>query len=286
MGRFIELLDRAPSYLPKRVRPFLQPLSPLYEYAESKVYQRLPERVSQTPWGPIIHVDPANYVERRLAQGTFETETVDYFRSLVSGHEGTFADIGANIGFFSILYDSVAEENGTAHAFEPLKSNRDRMIQNIDLNEDVTFIIYPFGFSDSARTDELWVSNADPGEASLSERLYSGAPSYSVDIKLRRLDGFYPTSDGSYPDLLKIDVEGAEVQVLRGGENLLAQYKPDILIEIHQPLLTEFGDSIDDIISILSNAGYTSAYHIENSHEFAIGNLPSQIDESPHLHIT
>ena len=286
MGRFVELIDRAPSYLPEQVKPVLRPLFPIYAYTETQIYRLLPERVSHTPWGPKIHVDPANYVERRLVQGTFETETIDYFRDLVNGHDGRFADIGANVGFFSILYDSVSEDDGTADAFEPLGSNRDRMNRNIALNDSVTVNVYPFGFSDSMRTDELWVSDSNPGEASLSERLYSGSSSYAVEIELRRLDDFYPISDGSVPDLCKIDVEGAEVQVVRGGQELLTEHHPELLLELHRPLLSEFGDSVDELIAILSEAGYTTAYNVESGRELTIPDLSTTINESPHFHIT
>jgi FkbM family methyltransferase len=285
VNRFVEWLDRAPAHVPERLKPFLRPITPLYNYTQNQVYRIAQERIVRTPWGPTILVDPANYVERRLAQGTFETETIDYFYNIAEGHTGHFADVGANIGFFSILFDLVSEDDSTIDAFEPLEANRNRMAQNLDLNDSSDITICSFALCDHIGTEELWVSDSNLGEASLSERLHSGTPEFATEIELRTLDDVYPATDGTVPDLIKVDIEGGEVQALRGGHELLAEYSPELLIELHPSMIQEFGDSIEGLVSLLSEAGYSSAYHIEANQEVGLDDFNRQPDQSPHLHL-
>lgn len=282
MNRILEMIDHAPAHIPDNLKPIVRPFEPIYTTFEKFVYRVLPEREVKTPWGPIILVNPTNYVERRLAQGSFESRTVAYFVERVEQSSEIFADIGANIGFFSILYNQVSCENAQVHAFEPLERNRYRMEKNIELNGGCNIEIYPFGISDRSGIDEIWFSEERPGEASLTSKLYSAQSNYSTEIELRRLDDVY--DDNNVPGFLKIDVEGAEVDVLRGGQDLLSNFKPEILMEIHQPLLEEFGDSVQTLISLLEDAGYSSAYHIESGVSIELGEVADVTDGSQHFH--
>lgn len=277
--RIIALIEDLPAYLPQSARRYLTWLGPLYKIIKRGIFRLLPRQTMKTPWGPMIIVDPRNHVERGLARGSFEERVVEWFIEQYQGQEIHFVDIGANIGFYAILFLNISGPDGSVDAFEPLESNRGKLISNMKLNNIDDITIYPIGCSDKSTVGTLWVPNSNMGEASLARKSSSTEPSYSTEVELEPLDEIYPKRDGTIPDVLKIDVEGAELQVLRGGEKFLKNHKPDLILELHESLLGEFGDSMEGLVSLLKLMEYANVYHIESEQFFNVEELPRAAKE-------
>jgi FkbM family methyltransferase len=265
-------LDTLPSLLPEPVKPFLRPLLPVYSSVKGTVYSALPERELTTPYGVTILVDPANYVERTLAEGRFEPEYVEYFTSMIDDRDSTFYDIGANVGFFSLLHARKASSESNTFAFEPLPRNIERLEKNRQLNPSLDFDLYDIGLSNTKREATLSVSDDHPGEASLTGRNVTGDSLRKVNVCVSTLDEVADSLPAD-PDIMKIDVEGAEIDVLRGSKSVLERSQPDVLLELHPNLLKSDEYQVGAITDILTESGYSAAYHIEEDREMTMQKL-------------
>jgi|TARA_B110000285_G_scaffold7936_1_gene8156 FkbM family methyltransferase len=139
-------------------------------------------------------------------------------------------DIGANIGYNTLIFS----EFGPVHSFEPVYHGI--VNKNAEINETKHPIkVYNCALSNEQREDEIHL----PSRGCQSETLlnYGGtsfhhAPDMKgvgVRVKCEKLDDIY---EGT-PSILKIDVEGHELQALEGAKETITQHKPMILIEIH-----------------------------------------------------
>jgi FkbM family methyltransferase len=147
-------------------------------------------------------------------------------------------DIGAYIGFFSLLAARLARPSGRVYAFEPLPDNIERIKLHISLNgmEDTVFCILKAVFD---KTDNVPFYDCGRnswgriGEAISSTEKYSLVPRAIVETI--SLDEFVFCKGNPAPDLIKIDVEGREGKVLAGARQLLKKFKPIIICEVHYP---------------------------------------------------
>jgi FkbM family methyltransferase len=141
----------------------------------------------------------------------------------------TFWDVGAHVGFFTVLGARLVGDQGHVHAFEPVVANRARLSAAIEKNGCGNVTIH-----------DLALSSA-PGEAVLhaheSSAMWSlaGDGEDGVTVRCETLDSLGLPR----PDLVKIDAEGVELEVLRGGGELLSTARPALLVEFTIEALVE-----------------------------------------------
>jgi FkbM family methyltransferase len=173
-------------------------------------------------------------------------------------------DIGANYGNFTILFSNIVGKQGMVYAFEPVPPTflalSQRMIkeqhyQNISLNN--------FALGDKPGNFEIHVPAGDFGQASLKRHATASWCKPGVDIfncEVRTLDDFVIEKRIRKIDFVKLDVEGAELPALRGGQKILREYQPIIHLEFFKPWTLAFGYSAKDLIIFLQSLGYKHFY--------------------------
>ena len=151
-------------------------------------------------------------------------------------------DLGANIGLYSRFFAQKFKAS-RVYAFEPMSENRPQLERNLELGgvSDHVFVLpYAVGDADGTTTfqvDDL-TSNSGAlnavthGDASRSRRQY-GLPPVLETVQVTRLDTLIASGSVPVPDVMKIDVEGAEVMALRGARALLTGRKPKLAVELH-----------------------------------------------------
>ncbi len=137
-------------------------------------------------------------------------------------------DIGANIGWDSLMFSDF----GPVHCFEPIF--HEIVEKNIQANLDAVnypIRLYPYGLSSSEQTINMYM----PCRTADGQCNYGGTSVYQderspegVPAVFKRLDDVY----SGVPSVMKIDVEGHELEVLRGAKTIIAQHKPSMFIEI------------------------------------------------------
>lgn len=143
-------------------------------------------------------------------------------------------DVGANIGMFSLISATICSL-GTIHAFEPLPYAIAKIEKNRELNELANIVINASAVSDIIGMIKLSVI-FNGTQASLNPSLVHEPDLSRVDASTVTLDGYVKQHSIDHIDMLKIDVEGAEYLVLRGGLKTL-QITKYVLIEYHSPAL-------------------------------------------------
>lgn len=194
------------------------------------------------------------YVSANCLRDDYERFESDFVRENLKPGD-VFFDIGANIGWFTLLASTVVGQQGRIHAFEPRSDISGYLAKTIELNHLAAMVaLYPFGLCDSVKEARLaW----DPHSGNLGGSFVAAGdiPSSlkSEAIMLRRLD------DLAIPhvDLIKMDVEGAEFLVLRGGQQTFDRSRPIVLSEVTPTSLSSIsGASVDEFFGFFLGRDY------------------------------
>lgn len=173
--------------------------------------------------------------------GTYERELQTLLVRYVRPGD-TVLDIGANVGFFTLLLSKLVGPSGHVIAFEPLPRNVLILKRHLELNAVTNVTVVTSALSD----------RNGPGFFSDGESHAMGSLSDTgIPITMVTLDSFLRDSTIQAPVVLKIDVEGAESQVLAGAIHLLQQTRPRIFLSTHG------WQQNDTCKAFLSNLGYS-----------------------------
>lgn len=152
--------------------------------------------------------------------GIWEENTTAFIQENLKPGQ-TFVDVGANVGYFAVLASKLVGTKGRVLAFEPAAKNRELLVDNLSLN-----VCANVGVSESALSNEKGETtlylNEDAGMHSLVKGKHIGTES----INMEKGDD----AVGVIPDMIKIDVEGAERRVLEGMPGILGTAKPLTII--------------------------------------------------------
>ena len=157
----------------------------------------------------------------------YESEVSSLLSILLKG-EKIFYDIGSNWGYFSFLAASLPNYNGQIHAFEPSPNtflDLEDMVSQAKLDSRIK--CHPRALSDKVGNATMYVDSFSSGlDRILTQDIISGG-NKRVTIPLITIDNF----DENFADVIKIDVEGHEYQVLKGGRKKIQNKKPFIIME-------------------------------------------------------
>lgn len=135
-------------------------------------------------------------------------------------------DLGAHVGFYSLLGSVLVGERGCVVAFEPNPRNLYFLKEHIRLNNVKNVIVYEAAVTDVSGPARFAIPT------SLSGHLSEGAQD-TVAVSAVKLDDLYAEGKVPAPQMIKMDVEGAEVAALRGATKLLTECRPAILLGTH-----------------------------------------------------
>lgn len=216
-------------------------------------------RVCSEIWAPLpgsvrVPVRLWDHVEAGIFWYGFPAEDKAAFRVLSSAlaPDGVLIDVGANIGAFALPLGAQARR-GAVHAFEPASGTADRLRRNRDLNRLDNIVVNQDAVSDRSGSISIWVP-----ATRWKGRLYNtGMTSAYVGnrqsgwheevVSAVRLDDYTREQNLPRVDAMKIDVEGAELDVLEGARALIRQYRPLVVMEVNQAPLQAAGRRIDDV---------------------------------------
>jgi FkbM family methyltransferase len=176
-------------------------------------------RTVRLPGEKVIGLDLSDELQRLMYADILHHDWLPGFAVLLQPGS-TFLDIGANIGYFTIYAANRVGPSGTLIAVEPIPRTRERLRENLALNHLNSVIVDERALSDVEGAITLHV----PAESAKRDYLVTcvPVPGWSpVSIPCTTLDSAFEAWGVDRVDLMKIDVEGAEPRVFRGGENVL-----------------------------------------------------------------
>jgi FkbM family methyltransferase len=243
---------RKPGWLERASQPFRKPLTdsrlkePLKRLYEA-VLDALPgdRLVGRFPHGESVRLAAA------YRQVVWNSEEYEAFRNVVKPG-ATVLDIGANLGGYTVLLAQWVGPGGRVHAFEPAPGARAGLIRHLVLNgiRD-RVVVHPEALSSGAGTARFRAVGIQG-----DNRLVSGSGTDGIEVSTTSIDGFC-LANKVRPAFIKLDVEGAELDVLKGARATIASAGDalELYVEMHPHLWSAFGYSRADLEAEIDRQG-------------------------------
>lgn len=205
--------------------------------------------------GVKLELNPISLIDRKLISKRGHDPLVQEMLTVGLSQGGIFIDIGANIGYFSLI--AAKMPNVKVLAFEPSPRELFRLYRNICLNKLTNITVFPYGLAESNQTLPLYLSgDFNPGKNSVLdvEPLANSPP---INCRFFALDDCLPPSFLKEIRVVKIDVEGFEVSVCKGMANSMELMNEAIfIVEISPNFLLKDGCQVNDIYDFFAVHGY------------------------------
>ena len=165
-----------------------------------------------------------------LGLGTYEVPIQNIFAQHLKAGD-VFYDIGANVGFFSIVAAKLVGDTGKVYAFEPGEENAKAVRHNAQLNDFNRIEVIEKAVSHTSGSGQLLLAKYSGGHALAT----ADAPpdlAGQVTIDLVSIDDLIASKQIEPPNFVKVDVEGAELDVLKGMIQTIKTYQPTVIYEV------------------------------------------------------
>jgi len=204
--------------------------------------------------GQKLKVDLSSTVGRSIyLRGCYEYDVEKELKKNLNPGD-VFFDIGANVGYFTLTSQELVGEKGEVHSFEPHDRAFSLLQESVKSNKCDNIFLNKTALSDKEKAVEF-VSLKDSAFSWTQQERNNSSP--SVTIKTTTLDKYINDINLNRKiKSLKIDVEGAEYNVLLGAKELLMSQSPYLILEVQDWSLSRFGYSVDDIFTFLDKCGY------------------------------
>ncbi len=206
-------------------------------------------------------LDPRDLVSASILRGgAWQPEIWESLSPNLS--EGSvFLDVGAHIGYFSMKAAVKVGASGRVVSFEPNPETLKLLRDNVAVNHAQNVIVEPIACTDREQTLTLYGGPpSNTGMSSLDSRNVplEGAPKLYT-VRGRPIDDVVRELKLARVDAIKIDVEGAEVMVLRGALETLKRFHPKIVVEVVREQLANLHATPEELAALLRSAGYTQS---------------------------
>jgi len=214
----------------------------------------------RTNWydGLLVDLVLGNDLSRCLyVNGSFEPNEFAYLdRILIPGF--VFIDIGANEGLYTIFAAPRVAPTGLVIAVEPSPREQIRLEHNIAINEIENVRIVRQALGRQRGKAVLHVADSEHnGQNTLGGFAYQGVTAVeSIEVELIDLDTLMREQDVERLDVIKMDVEGAELEVLLGAKATLQRFKPILFFELFDGALRKQNTSAAEVLDFLKRHGY------------------------------
>ncbi|MRR52171.1 MAG: FkbM family methyltransferase [Rhodocyclaceae bacterium] len=213
----------------------------------------------RTPDKFLFWLDRRSTVDQCIIRdGVFEQNGTAMVKRLVKPGQ-TVLDIGANIGYYTVLLSRLVGPQGMVHAFEPTTHFSDVLDRNLRENGVTNCELHHFGFSDRTRRGNIKIN-----ESSATLHMPADCPGCEQQaISLTTLNAFAAQSRIKTVDFVKVDIDGHEPLFMEGAWRALAKWKPVLLLEVSNLHYSLAGFSAWDFYDTLKAKGYR-IYREEN----------------------
>ncbi len=217
-------------------------------------------------------------VSGQLALGVYENFESDFFRSQIK--EGmTIVDLGANIGYYTLIAAQHTGAGGKVLAYEPEPENYALLVKNIKSNGLIHVTPIKTAISNSSGTQKLYLTEDNKGTHSLVDNRQTGN---SITVETDTLDNSLIIHNSPAIDVLKMDIEGAELLALEGMKKTITR-SPNLIIftEFYPKGIARFGRSPREFLDTLNQYNFSLSIIDEDRKEL-IPLAPNDFDSFIH----
>jgi FkbM family methyltransferase len=202
--------------------------------------------------GVSIAADLRTAQGRRLYGYGFCEPAVRVMQSLLRSGDAVI-DAGANIGLYTLLAATRVGPGGCVVACEPSPTTMSMLRANVDRNELDWVQLREVALAEAP--GRLPIHVLEPGSGSTSFAPADTAAGVDLEVEVTTVDEI-AAGISNHVRLVKVDVEGAELRVLRGAAHLLEGSRPDFIIELEPDHLARQGCSVPEVQAVFDDAGY------------------------------
>lgn len=182
-------------------------------------------------------------------------------------------DAGANVGFFTLLLSQCVGESGKVLAIEPGANNLPKLISNIAQNKlRQNIVICPFMLAAQSGMAQFHLSH----DTGINAAWQADHTISTSEIETTKLD----CQCDETPRLIKLDIEGSEMEALKGAEKLLQRHPPFVIAELNVGALKAMGTSPEDLRQFMFMRGYEMFVLSEH------GMLPAMVPRFSRINVT
>ena len=199
---------------------------------------------------------PARYVN--YFPSDYERENFSFLKDHVKVGD-TVLDVGAHIGLFSVISSRLCGNSGKVLSFEPARETFALLQQTIRIN-DLSNLIIPRQAAVSDRSGKItfYVSPIRGDNSNSLVSYKDDRELIPVEVDMVSIDDLVAADHALKPSFIKIDVEGAELDALRGASYTMRTCKPAMILAIHPEPIREKGDSVEAIFHFIREHRYTA----------------------------
>jgi FkbM family methyltransferase len=201
--------------------------------------------------------------------GVWEPNLTNYIlRALRPGD--CLIDVGANVGYYTLLGAKSIGESGKVHAIEASPMICSLLRNNLELNDYENITVHNLAVSDKISSLEIFnAQNSQNLGATTTRRIRAGARGYQSEgrVDAAPIDQIVPRDDLLNARIIKIDVEGAETQVIQGMSHLMKKFSDntEIIVELNREEIEESGETVDAILELFRQSGF-HVYQLPNDY--------------------
>ena len=169
----------------------------------------------------------------------------------------SFVDVGANLGLYTLFAARRVSDSGRVIAIEPSSREMQVLRRNVELNSLENVSLLNVAVSDHAGDVELLIASADhAGHNTLGAFGYDTELANRERVGLNRLDDVLESASVKRVDVIKMDIEGAELAALRGSSATLERDRPCLLLELSDRALNHQNATSAEVLTLLDGHGY------------------------------
>jgi FkbM family methyltransferase len=178
-------------------------------------------------------------------------------------------DVGGNSGMYSLFFASKVGDSGTVYTFEPNPLNQKEIHENVQLNQFKNITVFGIGLAASSGKATLTFNPLGRATGSFNEEIRSNLKRTQkkiceISVDLDTIDNMVEQGLVKKPDFIKVDVEGLEMDVLKGAKNTLHDCEPELFIEVHGANVQHKMSNAKQLLNYLDKYDY-SMFHVESS---------------------
>lgn len=187
----------------------------------------------------------------------YEKNVIYFFDQIIKSYKNpVLHDIGANCGYYSLRYSTNCKQ---IFSFEPVSTTFKHLKKNIDNNTISNIIPLKFGLAENNESKTINLYSSSGNNSIFDRKIPHNHPLKKVGtemIVLRKLDSLIESGELTIPDIIKIDVEGAELAVLKGAKKTINLHRPTILLEYSENTSNDAGYSKARLLNVLELTDY------------------------------
>ena len=211
-----------------------------------------------------------------MTTGVFEPGETELVKGLLKPGM-VVADIGANIGYFSLIASRCVGESGRVYSFEPHPGNFELINKSVAANGYTNVTPMNKAVSEKSGTMRFFIDTSNSANGSFGEGNVPGEKP-GIDVETVTLDEFFASAERRRPDFIKMDAQGAEGLILAGGDTVLSEAPLQILLEFWPFGLQNCGTDPANFLERLRNMGFRCTVIDDDGSRRVAGETSSLID--------